>query len=244
VKRFLIGLFVGIVAGAAASYFLLWAPAREVVMPGRPIQAPDPNLPANAAAAEIVLRPEMFNQVLGTIFDEMKPPVFPLGTGTAGGSCQSQVTVLREGSGVATAAAFDEQQIGAVLAFNGNYNSMLGCIAFAGSARTTMDLYFDEPTNSVFGRLNVRGVQLQGVNPIVGAIVTPLVQSTLNQRVNPVKIIDGSQLAVDLPLAATEADLKAEVSDIRAETRENALHLYVFFEFSGEPSAPGPVPTR
>jgi hypothetical protein len=120
---------------------------------------------------------------------------------------------------------------------------MFGCIGFAGSAVTTMDLYFDPASNSVFARLNVRGVNLEGVNPVVGAIVTPLVQSTLNQRVNPLKIIDGSQLAVDLPLAATGADLKANVADIRAETRENALHLYVFFEFSGETGGqPSAVP--
>ena len=83
-----------------------------------------------------------------------------------------------------------------------------------------MQLRFDRDSQSVVGQLNVETVNLDGVNPLVNAIVTPLVQSTLNSRVNPVKIIDGTQTAVNTPVASVKANLVARVNDVRAEVRE------------------------
>jgi hypothetical protein len=78
-------------------------------------------------------------------------------------------------------------------------------------------------------------VNLDGVNPIVNAIVTPLVQSTLNSRVNPIRILEGQQIAVDAPIASANANLKAAVKDVRAEVKDNALNLYVEYDFASGP---------
>jgi hypothetical protein len=62
------------------------------------------------------------------------------------------------------------------------------------------------------------------------------VQSSINTRVNPIQIIQGRQLAVDMPIASTGGKLAAVVEDVRAEVKENSLNLYVTYAFSGTPT--------
>jgi hypothetical protein len=63
--------------------------------------------------------------------------------------------------------------------------------------------------------------------------VTPLVQTTLNNRVNPIPVLQGQQIALNVPIASANGNLRANVKDVRAEFKENALNLYVVYEFSG-----------
>jgi hypothetical protein len=81
--------------------------------------------------------------------------------------------------------------------------------------------------------VNVETVNLDGVNPLISGIVTPLVQSTLNSRVNPIKIIDGKQIAIDLPIVSSGGKLQGSVDDVRADLSDNALNLYISYAFSG-----------
>ena len=142
---------------------------------------------------------------------------------------------MPEGSGVRTNVLFANNRLEAPLAFRGSYNSPFGCVQFTGWASSVMELRFDQATQSVFGQINVETVNLDGVNPIVNAVVTPLVQSTLNSRVNPVRILDGQQVAVDSPIASANANLKAAVKDVRAEVRDGALNLFVEYDFASGP---------
>ena len=130
---------------------------------------------------------------------------------------------------------FENGSIAVPLAFSGSYSSLFGCLQFTGWARSTFELRYDAASQSVLGRINVETVTLDGVNPLVGGIITPLVQSSLNTSVNPVQILNGKQIAVSLPIAATNANLKADVSDVRAEIKDDALNLYVTYTFSGAP---------
>lgn len=175
----------------------------------------------------------------------MSPPTFPLtvtGVPTQDQACRSEITLLKEGSGVQTAVRFDNNALSTPLAFSGSYNSVFGCFKFTGWAETGFDLRYDAATQSVYGQINVRTVNLDGVNPLVVGILTPLVQGTLNSRVNPVLIVDGRQIGVSVPVAATGANLNAAVSDIRAEVKENTLFLYVIYDFRGTPIQPAQQP--
>lgn len=240
--RMLIGLIVGLLIGGAGTYyFILGAPAAATV-PGTPVQPPDPSGPA-AGTAQIVLRQDFFNDVLGTIFNEMNAPSFALAgeanpTEPAPGACPSVVTVLPEGSSVRTGVTLANNRLEAPIAFTGAYNSMFGCFKFNGWANSVMELRFDQNSQSVFGQINVETVNLDGVNPVVNAIVTPVVQSTLNSRVNPIKIIDGTQTAVNAPVASANANLVARVSDVRAEVKDSALNLFIAYDFAGGPFQP------
>jgi hypothetical protein len=239
--RLVIGLLVGLVVGAAAVFYLFVAVPKAVIAPGTPVSPPDA-AGQPAGTARITLRQEFFNDVMTSIFRDMKPPTFPLsltGEPTAPGqACPSEITILQEGSGVRTAVRFENNTLSAPLAFSGSYNSVFGCFQFTGWAETNMDLRYDASTQSVFGQLNVKTVNLDGVNPLVVGLLTPLVQSTLNGRVNPILIVDGRQIGVKVPVAATNSNLQATVSDIRAEVKENALYLYVIYDFRGAPIVP------
>jgi len=171
------------------------------------------------------------NTALQAIFHDLRPPTFPLGSG-GDGSCPSSITIQPQGSGVQTGVQFDNNRLNVPLAFTGSY-SFGGCYQFSGWAQSNMELRFDQNTQSVFGVVNVETVNLDGMNPFVSGIITPIVQSTINDRVNPIKIVDGKQLAVDLPIAASGGDLKAAVNDVRAEVKDNALNLFVIYAFNG-----------
>ena len=237
-SRFVIGLVVGLLLGGVLTFFIFVGSPRAGQAPGAPIKAPDQSgLPPGTA--QIVIREPLFNEILGTVFTQMQPPKFPLGTSpetlAADQNACGQITVLREGSGVQTGVRFENGRMGAPIAFTGSYNSPVGCLEFSGWAQARMDLRFDQQTQSVFGQLNVETVNLDGLNPVFSALVTPIVQSTLNARVNPIRIIDGKQIAVSVPIVAASGNLNAQVQDVRAEIKDNALNLFVIYGFSGGP---------
>ena len=236
--RLIVGLLIGLVLGGALTFYFFVGVPQAVKAPGTPIQPPDPNgLPPGTA--QIVLRQQYVNDALGTIFQDMKPPSFPLGS--ASGDCEGRITIQQEGSGVQTGVSLENGKITAPLAFTGSYASPFGCTRFSGWAQSNFEMRFDAQSQTVFGQINVETVNLDGVNPIISALVTPLVQSTLNTRVNPVRIIDGRQIAIDLPIVAADGNLQAAVKDVRAEVKDRALNLYVIYDFSGgQPSVAAP----
>ena len=248
-SKLIIGIIIGLISGGAIIFFLFVGVPRATQTPGKPIQSPDASV--TAGAAQIVLRQEFFNEVLNTIFRDMNDPAFPLGlAGKTGDNdsigpqhasfqdlqkCDGKITILPEGSGVQTGLRFENNRISAPLAFSGSYDSIVGCIQFTGWAQANLELRFDQTQQTVFGQINVETVNLDGVNPIFAGFVTPIVQSTLNTRVNPIQILQGKQIALNLPIASTGANLRANVKDVRAEVKNSALYLYVIYDFRGSP---------
>jgi hypothetical protein len=236
--RLLVGHLIGLLIGGALTFYLFVGVPRSGQAPGIPIQPPDANGPP-AGTAQIVLRQDFFNEVLSTMFAQMKAPSFPLddrpGNNSVQPTCASVITILPEGSSVRTGISLENNKLGAPLAFTGSYDSMFGCLQFTGWAQARMDLRFEPAQQTVFGVLNVETVNLDGVNPVLSGLLTPLVQSTLNTRVNPVRIIDGRQIAINVPIAATQSNLVANVQDVRAEVKDSALNLFVTYNFASGP---------
>jgi len=233
-SRLIIGLLIGLVAGGALVYFMFVGVPSSATKPGTPVQAPDANGPP-AGTAQLILRQELLNEALGTIFRELKPPAFPIGS-SSGGQCDSAITILPNGSGVATNVQFANNKLSVPLAFTGNYSSPIGCIPFSGWAQANLELRFDRETQTVYGVLNVETVNLDGVDPVWSGLITPLVQSTINSQVNPIRLVDGRQLALNLPVVASNGILTAGVNDVRAEIKDNALNLSVIYDFGGAPA--------
>jgi len=236
--RLIVGLLIGVLAGGVLTYLLFVGTPRAANVPGEIVKPPDAT-GSPAGTAQIVLRQDFFNEVLGTIFRDMNAPAFPLGnapeqTGApTPGGCDGRITILKEGSGVQTGVRFENNTLGAPLAFTGSYDSPFGCLNFSGWAQSNFELRYDQASQSVFGQVNVETVNLDGVNPVFSALLTPIVQSTLNTRVNPVRILDGRQIAVNMPIAATGGNLQANVTDVRGEVKDNALNLYAIYQFGG-----------
>jgi hypothetical protein len=244
---FIIGILAGSIIGGVLTFYLFVGVPKAVLAPGVPIQPPEAggNPPATA---QIILKQDFFNEVLKTIFRDMNAPSFPLtltenrepqNNETAAYAmlqntgCDGRITLLPEGSGVQSTLKFDNGRIVAPLAFRGSYSSMFGCINFSGWTQANLELRFDPAQQTVLGQLNIETVNLDGGASLFGGIVTPLVQKTLNTRVNPIQILQGKQIALNLPIAATNGNMKANVRDVRSEIKDNALNLYVIYEFSG-----------
>jgi len=227
--KFIIGLLVGALLGGALSFVYFNGGMRATPAPGAPIKPPEAGAPP-PGMAQIVLRQEFFNEVLNTILSDMNAPSFQLTQGQGGARCDNRITILNEGSGTQTGVTFAAGKIAAPLAFSGSYPSMFGC---PGRAQAALELRFDAERQAVFGQVNVETVDLDGVNPFFSALLTPVVQSTLNERVNPITIVDARQLAVNLPIEATGGTLQGKVSDVRAEVKDSALNLYVTYAFAG-----------
>ncbi len=235
--KIVLSILIGIIVGGALTFYFFVGVPQAKQLPGLPIQAPDKS-GSPAGTAQIAIGQDFFNEVLTTIFRDMNAPSFPLGPSLQGdienaSVCAGKITILKEGSGVQTGLRFENNTIAAPLAFTGSYNSPVGCLQFTGWAQTNFELRYDASQQSVFGRINVETVNLDGVNPIVGALLTPLVQSTLNDRVNPIQILKGSQISVIAPIVSANGNLQAAVQDVRAEVKNNTLNLYVIYGFHG-----------
>ena len=248
---FLLGAILGLVIGGALVFFLFGgAPRAAQAPPGVPILAPDPN-GSPAGTASVVLNQQFFDTVLGTIFRDMNAPAFPLNltgrndssdtprpqlasfTLQNSGGCDGKITLLQQGSNVTTGVRLENGKITAPLAFTGSTSVFGQCINFAGWAQANLALRFDEAQQTVFGQINVETVNLDNVSPVISGFVTPIVQTTINNRVNPITILRGQQLALNLPINASDGTLKANVKDVRSEVKENALNLFVTYDFAG-----------
>jgi len=250
---FFVGSLVGLILGGVLTFYLFVGVPRAAQAPGNPIQPPDAS-GTPPGTAQIVLKQDFFNEVLKTIFRDMNAPSFPLtltgnrDTKTSespsyamlqGGSCDGRIALLPEGSGIQSVLKFENGRIVAPLAFRGSYNSAFGCLNFTGWTQANLELRFDPAQQTVFGQLNIETVNLDGVTSLLSGIVTPLVQKTLNDRVNPIQILQAKQIALNLPIAATNGSMQANVKDVRSEIKDNALNLYVIYEFKGINTSPG-----
>jgi hypothetical protein len=239
--KYLLLLVLGLIIGGAAAVFFLGVPSAKAI-PGATVQAPqtggDP-----PGTVVISVSESFFDGLLGTIFRDLGPPSFKLAAveaGSAGilpaafqGDCTNSVTLAAESNNIKTRVQFAGGKISVPLVFSGNYN-LAGCNQFKGWAQTTIQLSFDQPSQTLYGRLNVEGVNLEGVNPLANNFVTPFVRSAIDTRVNPLLLLRPQQLQLSIPVQASSGSVKATVKDVRAEVQDGFLRLHITYDFSGE----------
>ena len=143
------------------------------------------------------------------------------------------VVLAPEGSGTRTSVRFTGGKVIAPLAFSGSYSALGMCLNFKGNAQATVQLSFDQGKQTVYGQVNVEAVNLEGVPPGAGGIVTLFVQRAINERVNPLEVLRAPQLSLAVPVQATGGTLKAQVKDVRAEVLDGSLRMYITYDFSG-----------
>ncbi len=238
--RYVLILLLGIVLGGGAAIFFLGAPPAKAV-PGQAVKPPDQG-GSPPGTVVIALEQSFIDAVMAATFSGLGTPTFHLGQNHDGverfeqalfqGGCTNEITLLPEGSGAKTGVQFRNGTIYAPMAFTGNYN-LGGCIQFKGWAQTSIKLQFDQEKQTVFGYVNVEGVNLEGVNPIANNFVTVFVQGAINQKVNPLVLVGEPQLSLMIPVKASNGAVKARAKDVRAEILDGSLKLYLTYEFSG-----------
>jgi hypothetical protein len=249
--RYVLTLLGGLVIGGALVFFLFVGAPRAKPLPGSVVKPPEQGGDPPGTAV-VTLDEKFFDALLATIFRDLGAPSFPLQftslTGQSSseggaevyslaafqGNCANSVVVAPEDSNVKTGVRLTEGKIMAPLAFSGSYNMFGSCMNFKGWAQAVIELRFDQAQQTVYGQITVEGVNLEGTSPIVGGLVTPLVQRAINERVNPLEIMRSSQLTLAIPVKASNGTLKAQVKDVRSEVKDNTLRLHITYDFSAE----------
>jgi len=244
--KYVITLLVGLVLGIAATAFFLGMP-RAKSAPGRAVQAPSPG--DQPSSVVVTVNSSFFETLLGTLFRDLGPPSLRLGSLDSKGNgpaservalqqgCTNTITLAQDdGSNVKTEVQFAGGKISVPLAFSGNYNLLGNCMQFKGWAQNSIQLRFDQASQTVYGQINVDDVSLEGVNPIANNFVTLFVRNAIDQKVNPLELIRAPQLQLAIPVKASNGAVKAQVKDVRAEVLDGSLKLHILYEFSGQRS--------
>ena len=241
--RYLITLLLGLLVGAGATIFFLGIP-RAKSTPGVQVQPPESGGDPPGTVV-VTLTNSFLDGLLGTMFRDLGAPSFHLaGTEPVRQSadiervnflqeCTNTITLAQEGSNTKTEVQFANGKVSAPLAFSGSYNLLGNCMQFKGWAQTTIQLRFDQANQTVYGQVNVEGVNLEGVNPMANNFVTVFVRNAIDQRVNPLELIRAPQLQLMIPVKASNGAVKALVKDVRAEVLDGSLKMHISYEFSG-----------
>lgn len=241
--RYILLLFLGLVIGAGAAIFFLGVPSAKAI-PGTRVSAPAPGGDPPGTVV-VSINDSFFEGLLGTVFRDLGPPTFKLAglderagvpsfqqTAFQGG-CANSVTLAAEGSNVKTQVQFADGKISAPLVFSGTYNVLGNCTQFKGWAQTTIQLSFDQPSQMLYGRVNVDGVNLEGVNPLANNFVTVFVRTAIDSKVNPIQFLRPQQLQLLVPVQASGGSVKAVVKEVHSDVQEGALRLHITYDFSG-----------
>ncbi|HEY9405666.1 MAG TPA: hypothetical protein VIQ24_23655 [Pyrinomonadaceae bacterium] len=250
--KYILLLVVGALIGAALTFYIfVGAPRMKQAQIGAPLQAPDAAGDPPGTAV-LTLDEKFFDTLLTTIFRDLNAPAFRLAAmpkesslasaepagfrfvqAQEGGGCTNQVVVSQEGGGVRTGVSLKEGQIIAPLAFSGSRDVFGNCMNFRGAAQANITLYFKADEQTLYGQITIAGVNLEGVSPLASPFVTGFVQTAINQKVNPLVLMRGAQLSMNIPVQASNGTLRAQAKDVRSEVKDGALRLHVTYDFSG-----------
>lgn len=240
-KKILVTLVGGLLLGALVTAYFLGAP-RVRNMPGVPIKPPDSSGDTSGTVS-VTIEEKFFDSLLGTIFTKLGPPQLKLSQletqpliqpAAFQSSCSNVLSLNQEGNNTKTGVRFTGGKIVAPLAFSGNYSVLTRCMSFKGTGKATVDLFFDQSKQTVYGRLNAEEVTLDDVPPVISALVTAFVRRSIDEQLNPFEVLQVSQLSLALQVQASGGTVKANVKDVRYEIQEGALKLYLTYDFSAE----------
>ena len=195
---------------------------------------------AQRATVTLTLDDGFFNALLEGVFRDGATLDFPLKGGDGavagylptGSSCVEVVSIRRESDGRKTGARLADGKILAPLAFSGNYDPpLLPCIGYSGFAETEILLDFDRNSQSLIGRMVVNNVSLSGTGGVGSGFVARMVQSSIDERINPIKIVGLDAVSMTIPVQKG-ANVSMKAVDVKHRIAKGLLTLSITYEFS------------
>ncbi len=200
------------------------------------------NVSAQKTEITISFGEQFFDALLDAVFQHAAPPEFklsstgqraPMGNAFAPGSpaCAESIKLMRETEGVRTAVRFRNGQILAPMAFSGSYNPpFIGCVPFAGWAETTVDLEFDQAGQRLIARSRVHNVSLSGTGGVGSALIAKMIQSSIDEKINPIELIRTDKVSFMLPLQNSNV-LRMRATGFTHEIVNGQLNVRIAYEF-------------
>lgn len=147
-------------------------------------------------------------------------------------NCNESIRLLRDIGGVRTAVRFRDGKIYAPIAFSGSYNPpFVGCINFEGWAETNIDLEYDRQSRKLVGRVRVLSVNLGGAANLASGVLSRLVQSSIDKKINPIEILQIDKLSFIVPIQNAGGSLKMKATAVRHEITNGTLNVHIAYEF-------------
>ena len=198
----------------------------------------------NQPEVTVTLNEQFLNSFLEAVFTNLETPTFQL-SGARNqkletkkikfekSKCIESVTILRELNGVKTSVKIANGKVLAPLAFTGNYDvPFVGCTAFRGVAEADLNLGYDRAKQTLFGRVKVNKVDLNGIPGLAGGVIARFVQGSIDKKVNPLEILRADQISAIVPVQYANGAIRLKATDMQTEVVNNALNVRVAFQFS------------
>jgi hypothetical protein len=193
----------------------------------------------------ITLNEQFFDAFLETLFRSFKPMEFSVAKeknaevrfenavySKKQDKCGA-IKLEREISGTRTAVRFRDGVILAPLAFSGSYDiPLFGCANFTGWAETNVSLDFDREKQTLFARVKVLNVNLNGVTGLASGVLAKLMQSSIDRRINPTTILNTEKISFMFPLESMGGSMRMRATDMRPEISPGELKIKIFYELS------------
>jgi hypothetical protein len=198
----------------------------------------------NPPEITVTLSEQFLNSFLDAVFTNLDTPTFQLSKAEnpkpkiekakfEKAKCVESITLQREMNGVRTSVRIADGKILAPLAFTGNYDiPFVGCTNFKGWAEADLNIEYDAAKQTLFGRVKVNKVDLNGVPGIASGVVGKFVQGSIDKKVNPLEILKAEQISAIVPVQYAKGAIKLKATNMRTEVVGNALNVRVAFEFS------------
>ena len=160
----------------------------------------------------ITFNEQFFDALLDALFRNGGPPEIPLSKNIVASNaaiqtaayrepCTESIKLIRENQSVRTAVRFRDGKIYMPIAFSGGYNPpLVGCVEFSGYAESNVDLEYDRQNKRLIGIVRVLNVSLNGAGGMGSSLLTKMVQSAIDTRMNPIEIIRSDKLSFNIPI--------------------------------------------
>ncbi|MCW5961646.1 MAG: hypothetical protein KIS76_15895 [Pyrinomonadaceae bacterium] len=209
------------------------------------------SIPAQQTAdVTITLNEKFFDVLLEAVFTNLQNPSFPLAentsqpesAGSANGlgmsiaeyspsRCDESIRLMRQIGDVRTAVRFRDGRINAPIAFSGSYNPpLIGCLDFTGWADTTIELGFDQNSQTLIGRATVSDVRLTGTGGVGGGLIARMVQSSIDKKINPIRILEMDKVSFTVPVQ-NSGSLRMKAVGMRHEIVNGAMNVHITYQF-------------
>ena len=179
----------------------------------------------------LTVNEQFVDAAIDAVLGKGEPPTVALKENSSDANCRETVTLLRELNGVKSAVRFRDGKIIVPIAFKGNYRPpLIGCVDFSGTAEAVVEPEFDAQGQRVIARSKLTNVSLNGTGGMGGALMAKLMQSTIDEKINPVELIRLDKLSFMFPIQSS-GSLRLNAVGFRYAVQTGSVTFYIPYEF-------------